>query len=231
MRRTIGVSAFGVTRTGGMACTRVMSDASSPPESSSIRNAFDLLAGVRRIAQRLAIDDLALRVGEEGQRHLPLPVLLDLLDEAAALFCAVGTDRVEKHRPSIAKEVAQPGNLPGAVRSPEAAIEDQDDFPAAPLGERHAPSGVVGEREIRSELANSRRRLLRLPWSRFDARGLRGKLDRLIATSKNDEGDRSELQAFHGGSMHREAPSMCRMRQILGANTATLAAPNVDGGG
>jgi len=124
-------------------------------EHGGVRDPFELLAGVGRVAESVSIDDLAVRVREERERDLAFPVRLDLVDEGAALFGVVPADGVETDRLVLANELTEPGNLPGAVRSPVPSIENEDDLLTPRLGELHAFPGLVRQREIRGQITGN----------------------------------------------------------------------------
>ena len=100
-------------------------------EYRGVGNPIDLLPLVGRVAQTVAVDRPTLRIRQQGEPHVALAVRGDLLREIATPFGDVGTDRVNVDRFALVKELAKPGDLPGAVRSPISSVEYQDDFLAS----------------------------------------------------------------------------------------------------
>jgi hypothetical protein len=123
-----------------------------------MRDAVFLFARVRFIAKGVAVDDSRSRIGEEGERHVAAMVGGDELRELPAFVGRIRTDRVELHFGVRAGELTKSGNLPGAVRSPVAAVENEDDLRPRRASETDASSILIAQRERRRRLANLRPR-------------------------------------------------------------------------
>jgi hypothetical protein len=136
-------------------------------------NAVDLVPHEGGIAQSEPVDDRAARIREKRQRNSASPVAGDLPDQLPALLRRVFADRIDMHIPVDAGKIAEPDNLPDAIRSPVAAVEDEDDLLATSGGEADRLAVLVGEREVGSHLPRRRRQHLRRR-SEEQARAKRG---------------------------------------------------------
>src|SRR5581483_660709 len=122
-------------------------------------------------------------IGQQGYAERPAMVGLDLLREAPALLRLVAADRKDSSVGKHAGEIAKSDQLPDAVRSPEAAIEDEHDLVAVRSGEADDVIVLIEKTKVRCDVANARRR--------------GGRAD--------EEECREKEPAFHGGEVCRIA--------------------------
>lgn len=125
-----------------------------------------LFSRVGFIAQGVAVDDARSRIGEEGEGHVAAMIGGDELRELAALLLRVGADGVDLDLGIDTGELPKRGNLPRAVRSPVAAVENEDHLLPRRLGQADAPAVLIAQRERGRRLPNR--------WPRYSRRIDRG---------------------------------------------------------
>ncbi len=81
--------------------------------------------------------------------------------EFAALFRRVGADGVDLHLGVRAGQLTKSDDLPDAIRSPVAAVEDEDGLRPGGVPEAYAFAVLIAEREGWRLLSDFRRRGLR----------------------------------------------------------------------
>ena len=132
-------------------------------EDGGVGDAVFFLAGVGFVAKGVAVDDSRSGIGEQRERHRTAVIGREELREFSSLLGGIGTDRVDLHFGICAGEITKSGQLPGAVRSPIAAIENQHDLRPGRIRQADAFSVLIEEREERRRLADLWRRHLRRP--------------------------------------------------------------------
>ena len=116
-------------------------------EDGGVWDAVFFFAGVGFVAEVVAVDDSRERVGKERERQSSAVIGGDEGGEFTALFRRVGADGVELHVGVGAGEVTKSDDLPDAIRSPVAAVEDEDDFRPGGIREADAFAVLIAERE------------------------------------------------------------------------------------
>lgn len=106
-----------------------------------------LLSRVRFVAQGVAVDDARSRIGEQREGYRAAVIGGEKLRELPSLLRRVGADRVDLHLGIDARKLTKSGQLPGAVRSPVAAVEDQHHLRPGPLAEADVSPVLIEERE------------------------------------------------------------------------------------
>ncbi|MEA2238564.1 MAG: hypothetical protein QOC81_3288, partial [Thermoanaerobaculia bacterium] len=96
---------------------------------------------------------LSARIEQQREPELPSPILGDLHRQFAALRGPVETDGEEMDRRKNACQSTKSDQLPDAVRSPVATIEDEDDLVPAGGGEPDRLPVLVSELEVWGGLA------------------------------------------------------------------------------
>ena len=130
-------------------------------EDGGVGDAVLLFSCVRFVAKCVAVDDARARIGEKGKRHFAAVIGGDELRELLSLRSRVGTDREELHLGIDTRKLTKSGNLPGAIRSPIAAIENEHDLRARRVGQADPSPILIEECEGGRPLSDRRRRSMR----------------------------------------------------------------------
>lgn len=172
---------------------------------------------IARALRTVGVDNAVVGVGREGERDAAAAVGRDPGRGSLTLDDRIGADRPMPRRLVGPEQRPQVGQLPTAVRSPVATIEDEDNRTLAAL-RRHGVAApvLIGQREIGGNVADAQPRP-----------GRRGRGDRSGRGRRDCDKQEPEQASDRRALPHREG-GPGRMRKVSAPPRGTIPGPSVN---